>query len=590
MEDERLLRINLTTGSSRIEQIDHNFLKSCIGGKGLGTKYLLAELQPRIDPLGPKNKLFFICGPLTGSIFPTCNRFGLLFKSPLTGTYAESYSGGSVAKNLRASGFYMVIIEGMARSPVFIHISGENVTINNANHIWGMDCIETDEYFRSSLGPEVEIACIGPAGENLVRIASVQNNKYHSAGRCGPGAVMGSKRLKAIAFSGTRTPEINKYPEFRDVVQEALKRIKGNQILFGKDGMYRQFGTPIIVDWTNELGCFPTKYYNQGYSDYSELIGARALNKRILKERRGCWNCPFTCGKHVQVKEGPFTCEVDGPEYETIANFGGLCDIRDIRAIAKINEYCDRMGIDTISAGALCSLAIEAKNRGSIEELRATNLEYNNPLSVLAFLDDIVHLRGLGKDFAMGTRHVEQKFGLHDFAMHVKGLEFAGYDPRAFRGFALSYGVSPEGPTHLRSTYHVIERELPLSYENRVIPMIEQEDKMAILDSLIVCKFIREILDWDFLTNIYNILFEETKSVQDLRNIALIMITNSRIFNAREGFSRKDDYLPDRVYREPLQRKSGAPHVLDRDQYDRMLDEYYKARGWSRDGIPPTDT
>jgi len=558
-----------------------------IGGKGLGTKLLLDEVPPRCDPLGPDNKLIIVCGPLTGTSFPTCNRYGMLFKSPLTGTFAESYSGGDVARYMRATGNMVVVVEGASDAPVYVLVSESGARFHDAGDLWKKDTFATRDALKGRHGKESESVVIGPAGENLVRIACVQNNKHHSAGRCGPGAVMGSKKLKAVVFTGTARPVINKRPEFQAIIEESLDRLRGNPLLYGPDGVYRKYGTPSIVEWTNEIGCFPTRYYARGYSDGAERFGANAINSTILKRRLGCWGCPFTCRKHVKVDDGPFACELDGPEYETIANFGGLCDIRDIAAIAKINEYCDRVGVDTISAGSLCGLAIEARRRGLIPGLKDVLIDYENPSSVLRFLEDMVNLRGIAADFALGTRHVEQKFGLHGIAMHVKGLEFAGYDPRAFRGFALSYGVAPEGPTHLRSTYHAIEQGLTPSYEGRVLPMIEQEDKIAIIDSLIVCKFIRNILDWDIMARLYTVVFGENIDIQGLRAMAARIVTGSRVFNAREGFSRKDDYLPERVFKEKLPRKAGPAHELDKVAYDRMLDEYYTARGWNHDGLPP---
>ncbi|MFX0100999.1 MAG: aldehyde ferredoxin oxidoreductase family protein [Candidatus Hodarchaeota archaeon] len=586
-EDYRLLRVNLTTRKFQVEEIPEDILKSTIGGKGLGSKILLEEVKAKIDPLGPDNKIIFVGGPLTGTNFPTGNRYGILYKSPLTGTYAESYSGGGVAQKMRAAGYFSVIIEGSANSPEYIFISEKGVEFRDATHLWGKDTLETYEALQAHVRKELDILSIGPAGENLVKIANVQNNKYHSAGRCGPGALMGSKNLKAIVFSGNKRPTLNKKPAFKQLVQDILRFFKDKPLVYGPEGLYRKFGTPIIVDWTNELGCFPTRYYSQGFLEESEKISAHALIDEILVRRVGCWNCPFTCGKHSEIKEGSFKgIALEGPEYETIANFGGLCDIRDIKAIAGINEYCDRVGIDTISAGALCALAIESKLRKRIPGIDTLNINYKDPESVLAFVKAMVNKEGFGAEFGNGTRFVEEKYGLQDYAMQVKGLEFAGYDPRAFRGFAISYGVAPEGPTHLRSTYHGIEHTLPLSYEDRVLPMIEQEDRMAIIDSLIVCKFIRGALDWDFKVDLYNAIYDEEIDVDGLRKISTNMITLSRKFNVREGFTRKDDYLPERVYKEPLIRKDGEPFTLDREKYGKMLDEYYTARGWSEDGIP----
>ena len=586
--DYRLLRVNLTKEKTSIEEIPFKLIKEYIGGKGLGSKYILDEIKAKIDPLGSKNKIIFVAGPLTATFFPTGNRYGILYKSPLTGTYAESYSGGGAAQKIRAAGFFIVIIEGKADNPIYLDIKDSNIEFKDASDLWGKDTIETYNKLKASNRHDLDIMCIGPAGENLVRIANVQNNKHHSAGRCGPGAVMGSKNLKAIVFSGNRKPSLNQNPKFKKLVQKILQKLRDIPQLYGHEGVYKQLGTPSIVDWANELGCFPTRYFTLGYSEFSNNFNAQAIINQILKKRTGCWNCPFTCGKYVEVKDEPYKCTLEGPEYETIAAFGGMCDIRNISAIAKINEYCDRMGIDTISAGSLCGLAIEVNRRKRFPDDIDLEIDYNKPLEILDFLKDIVFRRNLGNDFAEGTKFVSEKYQLNDIAMHIKGLDFAGYDPRAFRGFALSYGVAPEGPTHLRSVYHGIEKDLPdyLSYENKVAPMIEQEDKMAIIDSLIVCKFIREVLDWDTLVEIYNVIFDTNINIEKLRDIAGKMINLSRKFNKREGFSKKDDYMPERVYKEKIITKNGTELILDYDKYSIMLNEYYKLRGWNQEGNP----
>jgi aldehyde:ferredoxin oxidoreductase len=587
-EEYKLLRVNLTKKTFESTDIPIEEIKETIGGKGLGSKYLLKELKPNTDPLGPDNKLLFVAGPLTATIFPTGNRYGILYKSPLTGTYAESYSGGGTAQKMRAAGYFMIIIEGKAAKPTLLSISSESIEFQDGSSLWGKSSFETYDTLIDKSRRDLDILCIGQAGENLVKFANVQNNKYHSAGRCGPGAVMGSKNLKAIIFSGKLKPSLNAQPKFQKLVQKMLKKMRGMPDAFGKEGFYRQFGTPIIVDWANELGCFPTKYFSEGYSDYSENINAHALNDQILKKRVGCWNCFFTCGKYVEVEEGPYKCSVEGPEYETIAVFGGICDIRDIGAIAMLNEYCDSVGVDTITAGNICGLAIESKLRKRIPGIENVEISYNNPLQVLAFLKELVAKKGIASEFAEGTRFISEKYKLDDFAMHVKGLDFAGYDPRAFRGFAISYGVAPEGPTHLRSVYHGIERKLPdrLSYDNKIEPMINEENRMAIIDSLIVCKFIRGVLDWETMVEIYNTIFESDISIADLQQIANNMVDMSRRFNVQEGFGRNDDFMPDRVYKEKIHGKNGNINELDRDQYSKMLDEYYKLRGWSLDGVP----
>ncbi|MBD3352285.1 MAG: aldehyde:ferredoxin oxidoreductase, partial [Candidatus Lokiarchaeota archaeon] len=327
--DRILLRIDLSSKTFSTEEIPDQYLSQYIGGKGLGSKYLLDELKPRIDPLGPDNKLIFVAGPVTATNFTTGNRYGILYKSPLTGTFAESYSGGGAVQRMRGAGYFMVIISGQMSSPTYLYISEKGVEFRDAKSLWGKDTHSTYHKLTSNDKKFLDILCIGPAGENLVKIANIQNNLYHSAGRCGPGAVMGSKKLKAIVFEGKKRPLLNKKLEFKQVVRKMYKKMKQHPELYGKEGVYRKYGTPIIVDWTNKLGCFPTRYFSAGYSKYYRNFNAETIIETVLKKRVGCWNCSFTCGKYVEIVEDPYQCSLEGPEYETIAAFGGFCDVHD---------------------------------------------------------------------------------------------------------------------------------------------------------------------------------------------------------------------------------------------------------------------
>src|SRR5271157_136084 len=589
MSEFMLLHIDLASEVIDQQELSMDFLQEWIGGKGLGTRLLLDEVDPLIDPFDPQNKIIFVTGPLIGTSFPTANRYGILFKSPLTGTYAETYSGGSVAINMRSAGFFGIVIEGRSENPIYLCLAEGVVNFYDAGDLWGKDTFEVETILQqrhgSSAGNSSNVICIGPAGENLVRFACVQNDLYHSAGRCGAGAVMGSKNLKALVFRGNYRTNLQEKPSFKALTREIMKKISNNPQVYGKHGNFQRTGTIGVVDWTNELACFPTRYFTSCQSQFKDNYDAEAMLK-ILVAHEGCRRCPFPCGKLVKVPDGPFSCKVMGPEYETVAAFGGICDIHDINAIAKINEYCDRMGLDTISAGNLCGLGIEANQRNRLSLEFPAN--YNDPKGILRVLDDITYRRGIGNFFAEGITRVAQHFQLEDLAMHVKGLEFAGYDPRAFRGFALSYGVAPEGATHLRSCLYATEIHEPdrFSYENKVDKLIEAEDRMAVLDSLIVCKFLRGVLDWDALCHIYSVIFDQPIEIPELRELAGRVITLSREFNIVAGFGRRDDYLPDRVYLEPLFDKHGIEINLDREKYDRMLDEYYSKRGWTQDGIP----
>ncbi|MHA1821369.1 MAG: aldehyde ferredoxin oxidoreductase family protein [Promethearchaeota archaeon] len=586
-EDYKLLRINLSQKRYSREYIEEGLLKKYIGGKGLASYFLLKEVPPHIDPLGPENKLIFTCGPLSGTIFPTGNRYGVLFKAPLMGTYGECYSGGRLAERFRASGYFMIIIEGVSEEPVYLYISDKKIEFRDAYHLWGMDTHETYYTLIPEKTNKMSALMIGPAGENMVKFATIQNDLYHSLARGGPGAVMGSKKLKAIVFEGNYKVRLNTKPEFKAFVKKIGKRIRSLPHIYGPEGTYQKYGTASIVTWANEFGCFPTEYFYKGYSEYYGNFDAEYLINNLLVKREGCWNCPFRCRKYIEVKEGPFQCEIEGPEYETIASIGGMSDIRSMEAIAKINDFCDRMGLDTISAGSLYGLAVECKKKGRIPGIEKLNIGYNKPLALLRFLRDLIKKGGIPGEFANGTKYIEQKYDLKDIAFHVKGLDFAGYDPRAFRGFALSYGVSPEGPTHLRSVFHSKEIKMPnrLEYEGKPAMMASEEDRMAIIDSLITCKFIRDALEWEYIPELYNSIFNEHYDLDAMHKIAGSIINLSRKFNNREGFNRNNDYLPIRAYTEPLPQNFTDPYIIDREKYDKMLDEYYQLRNWTKDGI-----
>ncbi len=570
------------------ETISNEVLRSYLGGKGIGTKILWDEVKEEVNPLGPKNKLIFVTGPATGTRLPTANRYGVLFKSPLTGVYAESYSGGYLAPRIRATGFDVIICEGKARHPVYLIIDESGIQFKNAEKLWGKTTYDAEDYIQEQHGKDFGVLCIGPAGENLVRFACIENDKWRSAGRTGAGAVMGSKNLKAIAFRGSKKPNVENPKLFEKVVKETLEAIRQNEGAFGKKGAFPYYGTPGMVNTSNAIGFFPTRYWSQGKQEYKDEIGPDKMIETILIQRKACWNCPFGCGKLCEVKDGPYQCKVEGPEYETIYAFGGLCDIRDIKAIAKINDYCDQMGLDTISAGNLAAFAIEARKAGKID--LNFNLDYNSPDSVLKLLELITYRKGIGDVLADGTRIAAEKLGLERMAVHVKGLDFGGYDPRAFRGMALSFAVSPIGPTHLRSTFYALEISMDdrLSYENKVETLISWEDRMTIMDSLIVCKFIRSVMSWERIAELYSAIFGVEATEDDVKEIAARITTLSRMYNVREGLTRNDDMLPERFFEETL--PENPEHVLDRAKFNKMLDEYYELRGWNAEGIPREET
>jgi len=576
----KLLRIDLSSKTFLEEDIEESLLKKYIGGKGIATYFLLAEITPRINPFSPENKLFFATGPLTGTKVPTSGRYGVYTKSPLTGIYAESYSAGHVAPQMRRCGYDLFVIEGKAENPVWLEVTKNNVVFHDASHLWGGDTFYTEESILADTNVSgAQAIVIGPAGENLVRFACIENNKWRSAGRCGVGAVMGGKKLKGIVFYG------DEIPQFAD--EDFLKTFSQNLVRENISGKgvqsYRNYGTPALVDTINAIGAFPSRCWQDGFFENYDKINASAMRKKLSIKTTACFNCFIACAKHSRVKEGRHAgLVVEGPEYETIYAFGGLCMIDDITEIAYLNDICDRLGMDTISAGNVISLAIEASRRGKISE----RLHYNDPDAIAHLLSDISARRGLGEKLAEGTKRFSEGVGLQELAVHVKGLEPAAYEPRYFSGMALSYAVSSRGACHLRTTFYKAELSGLDATDGKPELVVEWEDKMTIMDCLIICRFMRDLVDFEKFSFMLKAATGYEYSPQKLRSIANEMQTLARRFNVGEGITRKDDYLPERLYSEGIISGPSAGKRIDREKFDKMLDKYYKLRGWNNDGIP----
>jgi len=582
----RIARVNLTRRSVKEENLDTKLAASYIGGKGFGTWFLYNELESDADPLGPENKLIFAVGPATGSIVPTAGRYEVFFKSPLTGIYGESSCGGHFAPQLKSAGYDLLIIEGRASKPTYLWIHDRIVEFKDAKHLWGVETYETEDTIKDELRDRrIEVACIGPAGEALVEFATISNDYWRQAGRCGGGTVMGSKRLKAIAARGSDMPEVASPDMLRQFVQEFLQTIKNNPAL---GTTYPKYGTTALVNTTNLQGVFPTRYWSKGVFEKYEDINSEALVNKIFVARKACFGCPIGCGKLTEVKAGPYLgTRVEGPEFETIYAFGGLCEIPRIETIAKINDMCDRFGMDTITAGNVVAFAIESYRKGKLtSEVR---LDYGDPDSVLYILEKIARREGLGETLARGVRKASEALGLSEIAVHVKGLEPPGYDPRGLKGMALGYCVSARGACHLRSTAYIFELRGSVDRfgtENKASLVKEYEDRFAIFDSMILCRFLRDVCDWSVLSKILALTAGIQLNENELRVAAERIVTLSRMFNVKSGISRKDDCLPKRLMEEALPEGPSKGHAVSKADVDGMLDEYYGLRGWNSEGIP----
>jgi len=577
----KILRIRLKTETFQEEILPDSVLETTLGGKGLGTHLLMEENPPGVDPLAPENKLIFCTGPITDTrVYGSC-RHGVFTKSPLTGIFSESYSGGRVAEPMSRTGYDAFIIEGASPEPLWVEVSAQKVTFHSAADLWGKETYATeDEVLKRVNQKGAGALVIGPAGENRVRYAVIENDYWRSLGRTGVGAVMGSKRLKAIVFHGGKKKEIAYPDRLEQFAKETMERAKDTPGVQN----YRRVGTPQLVALTNSVGAFPSKYWHLGTFEGWEKISAEALLERCQVRPTACLRCFVACGDLSEVKEGRHKgLKIEGPEYETIYAFGGLCMVHEIEEIAYLNDICDRLGMDTISAGSLCAFAIEASETGRINE----KIKWGDVDRIAELLHDIASKKGIGAILAEGIRYAAKTWEMEDAAIHVKGLDPAGYDPRVLKGMGLACATSDRGACHLRSTFYKAELAgmIPMDQmEDKAKLFLEFEDRFNIHDSLILCRFYRDIYwDWNALSTIVEVTTGLKMDEKGLRKISSAIQDGTRRFNLREGLSPKEDTLPKRFFDEPLG-KDGK--MIRREELHKMLQDYYALRGWSSEGIP----
>ena len=572
-----VLRVDLSTRTTREETLPEELAHDLIGAKGIGSHVLLQEVGADVDPLGPEAKLIFSAGPLSGSTMPGTDRYAVYFLSPLTGGYGEAYSGGKLATQFARTGYRMVVLEGMASSPVFVEVSDEAVTIQPADDLWGLDTYEAEDSLLERVGVKNAQACvIGPAGEKLVRFACIQNNRTHSLGRGGAGAVMGSKNVKGVVFHGSSKPPIARPDELKALVKEMIAKGKDHPSTHA----YKAKGTVQMVRVTNGVSMFPTRYWTAGHLDDFEPLSAETMMEKYKVGNTTCPPCFIACGHVCRVPDGELAgLEIDGPEYETIYAFGGLCEIVDFGWVMLYNDICDRQGVDTMSAGNLCGLAIEASRRGLIEE----ELEFGDARGVQRFLEQMCRREGAGDLFAEGILAVEKELGLEGVAVHVKGLEPAGYDPRRSRGMGLGYVMSSRGACHARATFMKPELAGLIDINTTVgkgAMYVDYENRLAIMDCMIFCRFYRDLLEWEFLTRVVNATLGTDYSVEELQEVANRIVTETRRFNEVHGIGGESEHLPAWIIENTIEHTDGEKLSVTEEQMETMRRDYYAARGW----------
>lgn len=580
----RILNVDMTHQTWSVEAPDESILKTYLGGKGLASYLLYHMNPPGIDPLSPENCLIFNTGPAGGtSVWGGC-RYGVFTKSPQTGRYSESYAGGRVPEAIDATGFDAIVIQGCAKQPTVLVIHPDEVQFYPAGDIWGMETYQTEDTVKERFAvgggkfKKTGAVVIGPAAENLIRFAVIENDYWRSAGRTGVGTVMGSKKLKAIVFQGDRKRKPYDEKQIKIFSKEIAKSGKDNPGVQA----YKSMGTPMMVKIMNQAGAFPSQYWSRGTCEHWEKISAEALHTQCRVQPKACLKCMMACGRMTTVLQGRHAgLQIEGPEYETIYVFGGLCMIDSIEEIAFLNDICDRLGMDTISAGNLCAFAIEASRLGKIEE----KLSYNDADAIADLLCKIARREGIGDILAEGIIYAAKKWDLTDRAVQVKGMEPAGYDPRVLKGMGLAYATSDRGACHLRTTFYKPELSGmidPTQIEGKAKLLIDFEDRATLFDTLVLCRFYRDIYQWDALGQIIHGLTGIDPDKENINGIANRISDLVRCFNLREGMKPEEDRLPKSLHK--AIKETGQ--VITEAELDRMLKDFYRLRGWDEQGRP----
>jgi aldehyde:ferredoxin oxidoreductase len=578
----RILKVDLNQKKSEIEPLDDAIYEKYLGGKGLASYLLYALNPPKVDPLAPENILIFATGPVAGSTIWGACRYGVFTKSPLTGFFSESYSGGKTPDAIDATGFDAIVIRGRSDEPAVLTVHPEGVDFYAAGKLWGMESYPAEdairERFIKSEYRKKGALVIGPASENLVRFGCIKNDYWRSAGRTGAGTVMGSKKIKGILFTGNRKRS--------HADEAAVKKFSKNFMAEFKDhaasNAYRTLGTPMLVKMTNAAGAFPTRYWSEGTMKNWEKISAEALVERMKPTPHACGKCFMACGQLGTVREGRHAgLKIEGPEYETIYAFGGLCLIESIEEIAYLNDICDRLGMDTITAGNLCAFTIEAAKRGKVNY----QINYGEVDAIAELLQQTARREGIGKVLSQGIKHAAKEWGLEDIAVHVKGMEPAGYDPRTLKGMGLAYATSDRGACHLRATFYKPELAgmiAPEQIEGKAEMFLDFEDRLAIFDTLILCRFYRDFYLWEVLEDVIHHVTGLEASEKFLKEKARAVALQIRRFNLREGMQPEDERLPKALH----QALTDSGKMITEDELEVMLKEYYQLQGWDEAGKP----
>ncbi len=587
----RALLVDLTTQTVQWETLPEDVLQEFIGGIGLGTYLLYKHCPPNVDPLGPANPLIFVTSPLVGSRLTTSSKFAVVTKSPLTGFIGDSLSSSFLATELKKCGCDALVIRGKSPFPTLLSIVDGAVDFLDGSDLLGLTTSETERTVKERMGRGTRVASIGPAGERLVRFASIANDGGRQAGRTGPGAVMGSKNLKAIALQGSNSVPVNDPESLNTIGKDLTQRSLGPAT-----EKYRTLGTMANVSVFNRLGTLPTRNFQQSTFDKAEEVSGEEFVRSHHVKNAHCANCTIGC-EHIMVTTDNGTPSEGRMEYESTFALGPLLGIGNPNVVIRASHLCDELGMDTISAGATIAWAMECFDRGVLthQETGGTELRFGDEDAVMSGLRLIAQRDGLGDLLADGSRTASQVVGKGsgDWAMQVKGLEMPGYEPRSLKTMALGLAVSTRGACHNRSSAYEADfssRVNRLSVDERRGRITKEgEDFSAVLDSLIWCKFLRKAFDefYDESAAIYEHVTGWPMTPDQLKQAGERINNLKKLFNIREGWVRSDDTLPPRVLQEKLPTGVARGVGLSREDLDMMIGGYYQARDWTEDGQVP---
>jgi aldehyde:ferredoxin oxidoreductase len=598
----KILRVDLTSRQIREEAYPEALARQFMGGAAAAIKILYDEVDPRVDPLAPENKLIASLGFLCGTAAPTCSRVAFVAKSPLSGTVGYANSGGFFPNELRATGVQAIIVEGKAESPVYLWITEGKAEIRDATEYWGLSTIDTQHYLQQALHDgNIKIACIGPAGERLVKYAAIINER-RASGRKGLGAVMGSKNLKAIAVRGRQdVPPLADPAAFKDAVRTMHQAMKDSPVLYHR---FRNFGTAGNVELTVNQGDMPAKNFQEPAGEEYLPIGAQAGTKYRTRHY-ACDQCPVMAGQVRTVSSGPYAgYTTEGPEFESLYSLGSDMGIADLGACIAMDRLCDELGLDTVSFGATVAMAMELYERGILKpaEVDGLDLKFGNHEAAVAVLRKIAYREGIGDLLAEGSRLAAERIGgeAPKYAMHVKGLEFPGYDPRGLKAMGVNYMTAFTGADHSRghSEQEVFGIPVPQAVDRLAIEgkgaltIFNQDCGASVKDSAMLCTFVVRLallpkaLGPKLVADFWRAAQGYDVTPEDVKLVGERMTNVARVWNLRAGFTRADDTLPDRLLTEPLQTGASKGHRISPEDRDLMLDEYYSLRGWDQRGVP----